>query len=258
MRWDPAQYGRFSDERARPFFDLFARVGHDSPRRVVDLGCGPGTLTAVMAQRWPDAVVEGIDSSPEMIERADQLAGERLRFTVADVADWQVPPDADVIITNATMQWVPRHHDHLWRWAGALPPGGCLAMQVPGNFAAPSHELMRSIAASAPWRQKLHDVLRHEDAVATPATYAALLLDAGLSVDVWESTYLHVLHGADPVLEWVRGTGLRPVLAALSPADAAAFEAEYSAALRAAYPASRHGTLFPFRRIFAVAHRPAA
>jgi len=255
MRWDPTQYGRFSDERARPFFDLITRIGHDAPRRVVDLGCGPGNLTAVLAQRWPDAVVEGLDSSPEMIEQARALGGERLTFTVADVRDWEAPSDADVVVTNATLQWVPGHQELLWRWAAALPPGGWLAMQVPGNFAAPSHELMRSIAASPRWREKLQDVLRHEDAVGTPATYAALLQDAGLDIDVWESTYVHVLQGDDAVVQWVRGTGLRPVLAALSPHDAAEFEAEYGAALRVAYPANRHGTLFPFRRIFAVAHR---
>lgn len=258
MRWDPGQYVKFSDERARPFLDLLARIGHESPRRVIDLGCGPGNLTALMAQRWPNAVVEGIDSSADMIERAAPLADDRLRFAVGDVKHWTMPADADVIVTNATLQWVPGHQELLWRWAGALPPGGWLAMQVPGNFSAPSHQLMRSIAASAPWRAKLHDVLRHEDAVGTPSAYAALLLDAGLAVDVWESTYLHVLHGDDPVLEWVRGTALRPVLAALSSQDAAAFESEYAAALRAAYPAGSSGTLFPFRRIFAVAHRAPA
>jgi trans-aconitate 2-methyltransferase len=140
-------------------------------------------------------------------------------------------------------------------WASSLPRGGWIAVQVPGNFTSPSHTVMRSLAASSRWAPLVGDVLRHEDAVGSPSTYASLFLDAGLDVDVWETTYLHLLSGADPVLEWVRGTGLRPVLAALSPADGASFEAEYSAALRSAYPATSHGTLFPFRRIFAVAHK---
>lgn len=249
MRWDPQVYGRYADERGRPFVDLLDRVGAEKPRRVVDLGCGPGTLTALLAQRWPDAQVEGLDSSAEMIAAAQPA--ERLTFRVQDVSSWTVPADADVVISNATLQWVPTHRELLASWAGALPPDGWLAFQVPGNFGAPSHALMRSLAAT--WG--VADVLRHEDAVATPAEYADLLLGAGLRVDVWETTYLHVLAGDDPVLQWVRGTGLRPVLAALSPSDADEFSAEYARLLREAYPPGEHGTVFPFRRIFAVGHR---
>jgi trans-aconitate 2-methyltransferase len=255
MRWDPAQYARYAGERGRPFLDLIARIGHDAPRRVVDLGCGPGTLTELLARRWPEAAIEGIDSSPEMIDRAAELTGDRLTFRMGDVADWQPPADVDVIVSNATLQWVPRHQQLFQRWAAGLPPGGWIALQVPGNFEAPSHGLMRNLALSARWRAQLGEVLRHDDAVGTPSTYAALLLHEGLTVDVWETTYLHVLQGVDPVLEWVRGTGLRPVLAALDTTDAAAFETEYADALRRAYPPGPHGTLFPFRRIFAVAHR---
>lgn len=256
MHWDPQQYTRYADERGRPFLDLVARVGASAPRRVVDVGCGPGALTALLAQRWPAALVEGIDSSPDMIDAAGPLRSVRLSFRVADAAQWEPPADLDVIISNATLQWVPDHFPVVERWAEALPPGGWLAVQVPGNFGSPSHTLMRELAESARWRSVLGGVLRHRDAVGTPEQYAALLLGCGLAVDVWETTYLHVLSGADPVLEWVRGTGLRPVLAALSPADQAAFEAEYAAALRDAYPQTEQGTLFPFRRIFAVAERP--
>jgi trans-aconitate 2-methyltransferase len=249
VRWDPEQYGRYGDERARPFHDLLARVGAAAPRRVVDLGCGPATLTALLAQRWPDAVVEGIDSSPEMIEQAQGVPG--VSVTLGDVAHWRPEPDVDVIISNATLQWVPGHDALIADWAKQLPSGGWLALQVPGNFDAPAHTLLREQAQ----RWGIGHVLRHADAVGTPASYAGLLLDAGLHADVWETTYLHVLPGDDPVLDWLRGTGLRPVLGALSEADAARFGAELGTALRGAYPPGPHGTLFPFRRIFAVGHR---
>jgi trans-aconitate 2-methyltransferase len=254
MRWDPAQYGKFATERSQPFFDLVSRIGATRPRRVVDVGCGPGVLTAVLAERWPDAVVEGIDSSPEMIERASPLTSERLNFRVADAAMWTPPPDTDVLVSNATLQWVPNHPRLLERWAHALPRGAWLAFQVPGNFGAPSHALMRELAQSPEWREPLQGVLRHHDSVLEPERYARLLLDADLeSVTAWETTYLHLLAGDDPVLEWVRGTGLRPVVAALSPDAAAEFERSYASALRRAYPRTPHGTLFPFRRVFAVA-----
>jgi trans-aconitate 2-methyltransferase len=264
MRWDPAEYSRYADERGRPFIDLLTRIDCPAPRRVVDVGCGPGNLTALLASRWPSSVIEGLDSSPEMIARATSVDG--VAFRVEDAAAWTMPGDADVVISNATLQWVPGHQELLRGWAASLPADGWLAFQVPGNFGAPSHTLMRSLAASPRWAPLVGDVLRHHDAVGTPSDYARLLLDAGLAAQAWETTYLHVLAGRDPVLDWVRGTGLRPVLAALAdqrgpdPGDerpaVEVFEAEYAAELRAAYPPTDHGTLFPFRRIFAVAHKP--
>lgn len=249
--WDPRQYGRYADERSRPFLDLVGRIGAASPRRVVDLGCGPGRLTALLADRWPEAAVEGVDSSPEMIAAAEP--GPRLTFRVGTVESFD-PSGVDVIVSNAALHWVPTHRDLLTRWATALPVGGWLAFQVPGNFAAASHTLLREVAASGPWAA-VADVLRPDDAVAAPSGYAELLLAAGLAVDAWETTYVHVLSGADPVLEWMRGTTLRPVMQALPTDSYARFEAELADRLRAAYPAGPHGTLFPFRRIFAVATR---
>jgi trans-aconitate 2-methyltransferase len=249
MRWDPDQYHRYGDERARPFHDLLGRIGAPAPRRVVDLGCGPGTTTALLAQRWPGATVEGIDSSPEMISQARAVPG--ISVTLGDVADWDSGGSVDVVVSNATLQWVPEHEKLLARWATAVPDGGWLAFQVPGNFDAPAHTVLRSLAA----RWGVEHVLRHHDAVGSPASYATLLLDAGLQVDAWETTYMHVLPGQDPVLEWLRGTGLRPVLSVLSDSDAAQFCAELADALRASYPPGAHGTLFAFRRIFAVGHK---
>jgi trans-aconitate 2-methyltransferase len=252
-------------------------VGASAPRRVVDLGCGPGNLTALLPERWPAAVVEGVDSSPEMLERA-RADVPGVQFAVGDLRTWTMPADCDVVLSNAALQWVPDHLELLRSWADALPTGGWLAVQVPGNFEAPSHRLMRSLATSPRWAPLVGDVLRH-DVVATPAQYAATLLDAGLRVGVWETTYLHLLQGEDPVLEWVRGTGLRPIVSALAAAfphaptsfrpeiwsergesghSAAEFEREYAELLREAYPRTAHGTLFGFRRIFAVAHKPAA
>jgi trans-aconitate 2-methyltransferase len=257
MRWDPGQYGKFAAERGRPFADLISRIDIAAPRRVVDVGCGPGELTALLADRWPNAVIEGFDLSPEMVERAQRHARAGLSFRVADAASWRSVADTDVVVSNATLQWVPQHQDLLTNWARALPPGGWLAVQVPGNFDAPSHALMRELAESPRWCDRLAGVLGHHDSVATPSRYAELLMAAGLTVDVWETTYVHVLTGTDPVLEWVRGTGLRPVLGALSPAETVEFEQAYAAALRTAYPPTPTGTLFPFRRIFAVANRAA-
>jgi trans-aconitate 2-methyltransferase len=253
VAWDPQQYGRFADERSRPFFDLVGRIGAKAPRHVVDLGCGTGQLTAALSQRWPGALIEGIDSSAEMI--AEAAASDRLTFRVADVATWTPAADTDVIVSNATLQWVPTHRSLITRWAAALPVGGWLAFQVPGNFAAPSHTLMHALAESPRWASSLAGVLRHGDAVGSPVEYAQQLSAAGLQADVWETTYVHVLRGDDPVLQWVRGTALRPVMAALPAHAYAQFETEFAEQLRQVYPMSGDRTLLPFRRIFAVGVR---
>ncbi len=255
MRWDPGLYARHAGHRGRPFFDLVARVGHPAPRSVVDLGCGPGDLTEALALRWPEARVTGIDASPEMMAAArERRTPSNLTFEVGDLRDYQ-PGDDDVIVTNAALQWVPGHRALVAAWSAALPSGGWIAMQVPGNFSAPSHALMREHAASPRWATRLHGVLRHDDAVGEPDDYLDLLLDAGLEADVWETAYEQVLAGEDAVLDWVRGTGLRPVLETLSPEEVGEFEAGYGDLLRRAYPRGGHGTVFAFRRIFAVGHR---
>jgi trans-aconitate 2-methyltransferase len=259
--WDPAQYLRFGDERSRPFFDLVGRIRAEHPRQVVDLGCGPGQLTATLARRWPDAQIRGIDSAAEMIAAAEQLrrdapaAGLRgLSFARGDVRDWRPDETVDVIVSNAVLHWVPDHEKLLAGWVGTLAPGGWLAFQVPGNFDQPSHAVLRELAGSPRWRSLLADVPLNRQA-ADPAEYVDLLSRAGCAVDAWETTYLHVLPGEDPVLEWYKGTGLRPVLAALDPAQATAFLAEYAAEVRAAYPPAPYGTILPFRRVFVVASR---
>ncbi|WP_369194459.1 trans-aconitate 2-methyltransferase [Streptomyces djakartensis] len=266
--WDPAQYLRHAGHRARPFADLLARVPDlptqppDRPR-IADLGCGPGNVTTLLAGRWPTARITGYDNSAEMLDKAHvdhegpTAGGGRLDFAPADARTWTPGEPHDLIVSNATLQWVPDHAERFADWTAALKPGGTLAFQVPGNFDAPSHRLMRDLAASPRWRDRLDGVLRHADAVLTPAAYHERLTSLGCAADVWETTYLHLLHGQDPVLDWVKGTGLRPVLTALGddPGARDAFVAEYRTALREAYPPGPHGTPFPFRRVFAVARR---
>lgn len=252
--WDPALYLDFDDHRSRPFHDLLARVGATRPRRVVDMGCGPGHLTAVLAARWPDAVVSAFDSSAEMVDaaRARDIDAERV-----DVRDWMPAPDIDVVVTNAVLQWVPEHPALLPRWIEALPDGAWFALQVPGNLDAPSHALVRELLDEPRWRGTPYlssGDPRDGTAVLDPTGYAGLLSGAGAQVDAWETTYLQRLTGDDPVLQWISATALRPVRDALAPADYARFHADLAPRLRAAYPARPDGsTWFPFRRIFAVA-----
>ncbi|MFH8490525.1 trans-aconitate 2-methyltransferase [Streptomyces longisporoflavus] len=268
--WDPDQYLRHSGHRARPFVDLLSRVpglpaADGRPPRIADLGCGPGNVTRLLAERWPAAHITGFDNSEQMLEQAERVAGPtpgggRLDFAAADASEWAPPEQTyDLILSNATLQWVPGHADSFPAWVAALVPGGTFAFQVPGNFDAPSHVLMRELSESERWRDRLGGRLRHADAVLSPTAYLERLVSVGcgVEVDAWETTYLHLLEGEDPVLDWVKGTGLRPVLTALADDAGAreAFLAEYGRLLREAYPASAAGTVFPFRRVFAVARR---
>jgi trans-aconitate 2-methyltransferase len=201
--------------------------------------------------------VIGIDSSPQMIERArvGHGAGGALRFEIGEIADWRMEPDVDVVVSNAALQWVPSHRELIRDWARAASPGAWLAWQVPGNFGAPSHVLMRELADSARWSGKLAGVLRHRDVVDEPADYLAMLLREGFAAEAWETTYLHLMQGDDPVLEWVRGTALRPVMAVLNAEEGRQFESEYAALLREAYPRGEDGTIFEFRRLFCVGRK---
>ncbi len=252
--WDPDRYLLFADERSRPFVDLLARVGAGAPERVVDLGCGPGTLTALLARRWPEADVLGVDSSPQMVDRAVADAPPGVRFEPGDVRTWQPARPVDVLVANAVYQWVPGHLDLLPRLVGHVAPGGWFALQVPGNHDEPSHTLLRDLAADPRFARHTEGVARPHSH--DPATYAGRLRDLGLDVDAWETTYLHLLHGEDPVLTWISGTGARPTLQALPDDLREEFVADYRALLREAYPSGPHGTTLPFRRVFVVARVP--
>jgi trans-aconitate 2-methyltransferase len=257
VRWDPGQYLRFADLRGRPFAELTARIGADEASYVVDLGCGTGELTATLADRWPDATVIGLDSSPDMIATAQQHAiPGRLTFDVADLHGWQPERPVDVLTANAVLQWVPGHLDLLGHFADSLAPGGWLGFQVPDNFAEPSHTLLRELRLSPRWREQLGAGADRTAGVERPETYLRTLIEVGLTPDVWQTTYQQVLPGEDAVLEWVKGTALRPVLSLLGDkGEREEFLDSYSAALRKAYPQESFGTVFPFRRTFAVAHR---
>jgi trans-aconitate 2-methyltransferase len=251
--WDPGTYLQFADQRGRPFADLLARVGADQPGTVVDLGCGPGQLTATLADRWPTAAVTGVDSSAEMVERAAEHAGRRVSFAVGDLRQWQPDEPVDVLVSNATLQWVPEHRALLPRLLGAVAPGGWFAFQVPGNFGEPSHRLLHELAADPRFADATAAVERPSSA--EPVDYLNDLTGLGCEVDVWETTYLHLLTGPDPVFRWISGTGARPVLQALDGRRRSEFETEYRALLAEAYPPGPSGTVLPFRRIFAVARR---
>jgi trans-aconitate 2-methyltransferase len=251
--WDPDRYLTYADERGRPFVELLARVDAD-PQTVVDLGCGPGNLTALVRERWPDARVQGVDSSAEMIASARRdVVG--IDFEVADLREWLGRGErADVVVSNATLQWLPDHVEVLPALAEAA--GEWLAFQVPGNFGEPSHTIRTELAAEPAYAE-------HTRGVAVPSSrepveYLELLTDLGWTVDAWETTYLHVLEGdEDAVFKWVSGTGARPTLQALPEDLRAGFEAELQRRLRTAYPSRDGRVVLPFRRIFVVARRAA-
>ncbi|MQA77149.1 MAG: trans-aconitate 2-methyltransferase [Streptosporangiales bacterium] len=255
MHWDATQYDRFTDDRSRPFHDLVARVGAGDPTYVVDLGCGTGHATATLADRWPGARVEGVDASADMLASAQAYAKDgRLAFTRGDLTTWTPREPVDVVVSNATLQWVPEHADLLPRYVEWLSPGGWLAFQVPGNHRAPAHLLLRDLRLSPRWRDLVGDGADRHLVVREPDAYLDLLGGLGCTLDVWETTYRHVLPGDDAVLEWMKGTGLRPVLSRLDEADGAEFLDEYGALLREEFPRRPWGTVLAFRRIFVVAH----
>lgn len=252
--WDPAKYLEYADQRGRPFYDLLGRIDAVEPRRVVDLGCGPGNLTVSLASRWPSAVLEASDRSPEMVEAA-QAAG--VNAQVVDVHEWVPAPDTDVVVTNAVLQWVPDHRELLKRWIGLLPSGAWFGMQVPGNFTAPSHAIVRELAATPSWAPLLASTTLRDDIVGDLQEYADLFADEGCLVDAWETTYVQRLAGEDAVLEWITGTALRPIKAALDETSWQRFRSDLAPRLNQAYPPREDGTTwFSFRRIFAVARMP--
>jgi trans-aconitate 2-methyltransferase len=254
--WDAALYGRYSGERSRPALDLLNRLPPDlRPNRVIDLGCGTGEITAALKERWPEAEVIGLDSATPMLAKARGLS-RAVTWIETDIATWKPEQPFDLVFSNAALQWLDGHEALFPDLLKGVSSHGVLAVQMPRNFNAPSHRLMRETAQESPWRDRVGQLLRAEP-VMPPEHYYDLLAPCAEEIAIWETEYLHVLEGDTPVLDWVRGTGLRPILDALTDADERAeFIKRYQEKLAKAYPRRSDGrTLFPFRRLFIVARR---
>jgi trans-aconitate 2-methyltransferase len=252
--WNAGQYLRFAGERTRPCRDLVGAIALDAPRRIIDLGCGPGNSTAVLAGRWPEAEVIGLDSSDAMIAAARRDAPQRT-FVAGDIATWTSEAPFDLVFSNAALHWVPDHAATYPRLFSHVAPGGALASQVPYNGASPAHEAMRTVAARPAFRHRFSGGVR-EWHVHPASFYYDVLAPRAARIDIWETEYLQVMPDAGAIVEWYKGTGLRPFLDLLpEEAERTAFLAEYLEAIRAAYPPQPDGrVLFPFRRLFVVAY----
>jgi len=252
--WDPAQYLRFEDHRLRPAIDLLNRIDLASPVTVTDLGCGAGNVTQWLARRWPQARISGVDGSAEMLAKASEVL-PAVTWRQHDMAAWIPDEPQDLIYSNAALHWLPDHDGLFPRLMQHLTEGGVLAVQMPRNFDAPSHTLMADAACDGPWREALEPLLKPVP-VDAPAEYHRRLAPCVASLDIWETSYLQVLEGENPVAEWTKGTWLKPMLDALADDQRAGFEAAYRARILKAYPPDDAGrTLFPFKRLFIVATR---
>lgn len=256
--WDAKQYLRFSDERTRPCRDLAARIKLPSPRTVIDLGCGPGNSTAVLSELWPAAQLSGLDSSPDMIAAA-RKSHPNTNWIVGDITAWadEAGPAFDIVFSNAAMQWVDDHPRIFRKLFARVAPGGALAIQMPDNFDAPAHRLMRELARSPRWRDQFAAATVREWHVHDPMAYYDTLAPHAAALDIWRTEYLHIMPDIAAIVDWYKGTGLRPFLDALPDEQTRTqFLAEYAAQLRPAFPSqSDSKIIFPFRRLFFIAYQ---
>jgi trans-aconitate 2-methyltransferase len=253
--WNARQYLKFEDERTRPAIDLIARVPMTEIRNAVDIGCGPGNSTELIVERHPKAHVLGLDNSPDMLAKARKRL-PRVDFEEADIAAWQPDGRFDLIFANAVLQWLPDHPRLLTRLVSLLETGGCLAVQMPNNLQEPSHRLMEKVSQEGPWAGKLASALQAREKIGSFEDYYSWLQRAGCSVDIWQTTYVHPLAGAGAIVEWLKGTGLRPYLDPLSPEEQSEYLRRYQVEIEKAYPAQADGkVLLRFPRLFFVAQR---
>jgi trans-aconitate 2-methyltransferase len=253
--WNPNQYQKFADERDRPFFDLLARVKKPDAQNVADLGCGTGSLSAKLLEKFPNASIVGVDSSAQMLKKSASFKDSRLEFVLADLSAWQPEKKLDVIVSNAALQWLEDHETLIPNLANLLEPNGILAVQMPINFEQPSHTILRSLTESTSWKPHLTTFSSKLRAPKPANWYIQTLTSLGFQVDAWETTYHHILQGENAVLEWVKGTALRPVLKALKPELHASFLEALGAHYLEVYPGKTFGTLFAFNRLFFVARK---
>lgn len=254
--WKAREYLSFEAERTRPVRDLVAAIPRDQAASAVDLGCGPGNSTEVLAGRFRGAAITGIDSAPDMIAAARQRLPD-VAFELAAIESWRATKPLDVILSNAALQWVPDHEELLPRLAGYLAAGGCLAIQVPDNLGEPVQVAMREVAAAGPWAARLAGAEAARTEIKPPAWYYHLLRPTCSRVDVWRTVYHHpIAGGADGVVRWFESTGLKPFLDPLGEAEREDLRARYRAALAPIFPVAPDGTiLLPFPRLFIVATR---
>jgi trans-aconitate 2-methyltransferase len=256
MSWDPSQYLKFAGHRLRPAIDLLNRIPMAAPERIVDLGCGTGNVTRLLEQRWPSAQLTGIDSSADMLARSNDESPS-IAWQAADIGSWQAAQPVDLLYSNAALHWLGDHQSLFHRLFAQVRAGGFMAVQMPRNFAAPSHATINEMAEDPRWHAKLSPLLKPAP-TQPPSFYYDVLGKDAASLDIWETEYLQALEGEDAVAEWTKGTWLRPFLDALDGAEQESFENAYRARMRTAYPRRPDGrTLFPFRRLFLIAERAA-
>jgi trans-aconitate 2-methyltransferase len=254
MTWDPQQYLKFGGERLRPAHDLLARIAIDAPRQIVDLGCGTGTVTALLRARWPEAQIVGVDNSKSMLERA-RTALPDVAWEFADLAKGAPATPPALLVSNAALQWLDDHATLFPRLLSHLRPGGVLAIQMPAQHAAPSHQIGYALAESPRWRDRLRELVRRRP-ILDPREYYSLLRPRVSSLDMWFIEYVQALTGDNPVAEFTKGSIVGAWLSALSGEDAREFESDYRQQIASAYPPDDDGvTLFPFRRFFLIARR---
>jgi trans-aconitate 2-methyltransferase len=255
--WDTALYLKFEEERTQAARDLLARV-RSNPRRIVDLGCGPGTSTQLLAARFPDAQIIGVDNSEQMLASA-RARLPAIAFEKHDIGAWRPSVRPDLIFANAALQWLPNHHELVPRLMSFLADDGCLAIQMPDNRQEPSHALMRMVAADGPWADRLVPVAKTRGLIGIYSDYYGWLKPLSARVEIWQTTYVHPLPGVGAVVDWFRGSGLRPFLNPLDECERELFIARYMQGLADAYPAEQDGRLlFLYPRLFVIAAKADA